>query len=313
MMRGRGREIDTAHHSCPTPDWASRGGGKRRAPGHPRGGPWRPRRGIAWRRSLLAPRGTLLHGQRAAVGLSGRGIAWGAERRGIRGTGRGGAGAPNTGRQGLGAAAAHLKACSQSFRHDVRVSQVHLDALCALRSAGTAGEVSQAEALDRLARAPRWVGVALAAERQRGLARDVGERPLGLAQGGGPQGAPGVAPDGAPLWLTDGCRESMTAWLPPMGRGDTRPGARPQAPPQAALAALPCAPLRAGGPDGPAAAPRQGQAPGGGRHAGSCRAGVSRCRGQSHPACIARLPLDRRQPGAAIGRRGATLCKGEAE
>ena len=40
--------------------------------------------------------------------------------------------------------------------------------------------------------------------------------------------------------------------------------------------------------------------------------GLAACRGQSNTACVERIHLDIRQHGAAVGRRGNTLCNHEA-
>ena len=66
---------------------------------------------------------------------------------------------PNTVLQWLVEAADHLKAFSQYFLHDVRVTQVQLDELSALLCAVKDGEVSEAEALQRLSRSPGQLGV----------------------------------------------------------------------------------------------------------------------------------------------------------
>jgi hypothetical protein len=51
----------------------------------------------------------------------------------------------------------HAAAVSQHFLHDLRVTQVQLDELFALLSAVNTGEVSEAEAVQRLSRSPHWV------------------------------------------------------------------------------------------------------------------------------------------------------------
>jgi hypothetical protein len=216
MTRGRRRQVDTATHGGPNPAWASRGGGgwgNLRATGPPSGGPWRQRLGSACRRHFLAPLGTLLHGQRAAGELIVPVIACRAAGWGIRGTARGCEVDPKTVLQWLVEAAEHLRAFSQDFLHDLRVRQVQLDEWLALRSAVRDGAVSETEAIERLERCPQWVGGAMAPESKRRLARDVGDRPLALAQRVVHQVAPLLAPDCAPLFLPDGFRESLTALL----------------------------------------------------------------------------------------------------
>jgi len=79
-------------------------------------------------------------------------------------------------------AAEHLQAFARHFLHDLHVHQVQLDELFALLSAVKAGEVSGAEAIDRLERTPQWVWGAMDPESKLLLAIDVGERTLAMAQ-----------------------------------------------------------------------------------------------------------------------------------
>jgi hypothetical protein len=148
--------------------------------------------------------GTLLHGKCASVDLIVRVIACLAEGLGIRGTARVFEIDPNTVLQWLVEAAEQLQACSQHFLHDVRVRQVQLDELCALLSAVKDGTVSAAEAIKRLERVPQWVWAAM-------------------------------APDCAPLFLTDGFRAYLTAllphygsWVQPPRRQDKGPAPKPR-------------------------------------------------------------------------------------
>src|SRR5207253_3350122 len=93
------------------------------------------------------------------------------------------------------------------------VQQVQLDELFALLSAVKDGTVSEAEAIERLERSPQWVWVALDPESKLVLAIDVGERTLAMAQRVVHQVVQVLAPDCAPLFLTDGFREYLTALL----------------------------------------------------------------------------------------------------
>src|SRR5713101_6669571 len=110
-------------------------------------------------------------------------------------------------------AAEQLQAFSRHVLHDVRVRQVQLDELFALLSAVKAGEVSEAEAIERLERSPQWVWVAMDPESKLVLAIDVGKRTLAMAQRVVHQVVQVLAPDCAPLFLTDGFREYLTALL----------------------------------------------------------------------------------------------------
>jgi IS1 family transposase len=88
-----------------------------------------------------------------------------------------------------------------------------MDELFALLSAVKDGTVTEAEAMQRLSRAPHWVWVAMDPVTKLILTMDVGDRTLAMAQRVVHQVAQVVAPDCAPLFLTDGFREYMTALL----------------------------------------------------------------------------------------------------
>src|SRR5206468_4078247 len=102
---------------------------------------------------------------------------------------------------------------SQHVLHDVEVRQVQLDELFALLSAVKDGTVSETEAIERLERSPQWVWVAMDPESTLLLALDVGDRTLAMTQRLVHHVAQVLAPDCAPLFLTDGFREYMTALL----------------------------------------------------------------------------------------------------
>src|SRR5437016_10351269 len=219
--RGRRRQVDTSMHFCPNPDCAYRGWvgwGNLRANGHPSGGPWRQLRCIACRGYFLETLGTIFHGKRVASELMVRVIACLAEGLGIRGTARVFEVDPNTVLQWLVEAAEQLQAFSRHVLHDVRVRQVQLDELFALLSAVKDGEVSEAEAIERLERSPQWVWVAMDPESKLVLTIDVGERTLAIAQRVVHQVVQVLAPDCAPLFLTDGFREYLTALLTHYGQ-----------------------------------------------------------------------------------------------
>src|SRR5205807_9234416 len=126
-------------------------------------------------------------------------------------------------------------AFSQPFLHGIRVRQVQLDALFALRSAVKDGAVSEADAIERLERMSQGVWVAMDPERKLLLAIDVGDRPLAMAQRFVHHGVQLLAPDCASLFLTDGLRASMTAllpyygaWVQPPRRQETGPAPQPR-------------------------------------------------------------------------------------
>src|SRR5215813_11710209 len=238
MTRGRRRQIDTAHHFCPNPDCAYRGWvgwGNLRANGHPNGGRWRQLLCIVCRGYFLETLGTLFHGKRVAPELIVRVIACVAEGLGIRGTARVFEVDPNTVLQWFVEAAEHLRAFSRHFLHDMHVNQGQLDALFALLRAMKDGEGNEAEAIARLERTPQGGWVALEPESQLRLALDVGNRPLAMAQRVVHHVAQVLAPDCAPLFLTDGFRESLTAllthfgsWVHPPRRQATGPAPKPR-------------------------------------------------------------------------------------
>jgi IS1 family transposase len=206
----------------------------------------------------------------------------------------------------------HLKAFSQYFLHDVRVTQVQLDELFALLSAVKDGEMSEAEAITRLSRSPQWVWVAMDPVTKLLLTLDVGERTLAMAQRVVHQVVQVLAPDCAPLFLTDGFREYLTALLTHYGQW-VQP-ARRQA-------------------HGPAPKPRWMPLPGllyaqvvktvrrrrlvRVRHRvvfgtlETVNAVLAPLGCQINTAFIERLNLTIRQRVAAVGRRVTTLCKGE--
>jgi hypothetical protein len=313
--RGCPRTVDTQHQFCPSPRCAYDGGrgfGNIRATGHPSGGRWRQLPCMACRTYFLETHGTPLPGTHVAPEL----VVWAvgalAGGLGIRAVARVFEADPNTVLQWLVEAAAHLTVFSQDFLHDVRVTQVQLDELFALLSAVKAGAVSDAEAIQRLSRVPHWVWGAMDPVTKRRLTIDVGDRTLAMAQCVVHQVAPVLAPDCAPLFLTDGVKESTTALLTHYGHWVQRP--RRQAP-------------------GPTPTPRWMPRPEllyaqvvktyRRRRLVRSRPRVIfgtleavqqmlASRGwQINTAFIERLNLTIRQHVAAVGRRVMTLCKGE--
>jgi hypothetical protein len=191
---------------------------------------------------LLETLGTLLHGKRTSVDPIVRVLACLAEGLGIRGTARVFEGDPDTVLQWLVEAAEPLQAFSRPVLHDVRVRQGQLDDLFALLRAVQDGEGSTAEAIARLERSPQWVWVALDPESTLVLAIDVGNRPLAMAQRVVHHVTQVFAPDGAPLCLPDGFRESVTAllthygqWVQPARQRAHGPAPKPRGMPRPGL------------------------------------------------------------------------------
>src|SRR5712691_3812685 len=312
----RPRVIDTAMHFCPHAGCAYRGWlgfGNLRATGHPNGGPWRPLHCRSCGGYVLETHGTLFHGKRAPVELIVRVLACLAEGLGIRGTARVFEVDPNTVLQWLVEAAEHLQAFSRSFLCDVHVRQVQLDELFALLSAVKDGAVSEAEAIERLERSPQWVWVAMDPESKLLLAIDVGNRTLAMAQRIVHQVAQILAPDCAPLFLTDGFREYMTALLTHYGQW-VQPPRRQATGPVPKRRWMPLPQLLYAQVIKTVRRRRLVRV----RHRvvfGTLEAVeqvLAACGWQINTAFVERLNLTIRQHVAAVGRRVSTLCKGEA-
>jgi transposase-like protein len=125
---------------------------------------------------------------------------------------------PNTVLNWLIEAAEHLEAFSDHDLRDLHVEQVQMDELFALLSAVQHGEVTEAQAITRLSRSPHWVWVAMDPVCKLILAVDVGDRTLAMAQRLVHQITQVLAPDCAPLFLTDGFREYLTAFVTHYGQ-----------------------------------------------------------------------------------------------
>ena len=313
--RGRPRQVDTSFHFCPNANCAYRGWvswGNLRANGHPSGGPWRQWHCTVCKGYFLETHGTLLHGKRIAPDV----LVWAmgalAEGLGIRAVARVFEVDPNTVLQWLVEAAEQLRAFSQYFLHDLRVTQVQLDELFALLSAVKAGEVSETEAITRLSRSPQWVWAALDPVSKVLLALDVGDRTLAMAQRLVHQVVQVLAPDCVPLFLTDGFKEYTMAllshfgqWVQPSRRQTTGPAPKPRWMPRPQLLyaqviktvrrrRLVAVTHRVV--FGTLEAVNQVLAPLG---------------WQINTAFVERINLTIRQHVAAVGRRVSTLCKGE--
>ena len=184
--RGRPRQVDPSFHCCPKANcdyWDWVGLGNIRANGHPNGGPGRQLHCTSCGGYCQETHGTPLHGTRVALDVLVWAVGALAEGLGIRAVARVFEVDPKTVLAWLVDVAEHATAFSPYFLHDVRVHQVQLDELFALRSAVKAGEVTESEALTRLSRSPQWVWTAMDPVTTLRLAIDAGERPLAMAQG----------------------------------------------------------------------------------------------------------------------------------
>ena len=142
---------------------------------------------------------------------------------------------PKTVRHWLVEVADHATAFSRYCLHDVRVTQVQLDARFALLRAVQASAVSEAEAITRLSRTPHWVWAAIDPVTQVLLTLDVGERTRAMAPWGVHQVVHVLAPGCVSLLLTDGLQEYTTAllthyehWVQPSRHQATRPVPKPR-------------------------------------------------------------------------------------
>jgi IS1 family transposase len=312
----RPRRVDTSMHFCPHPTCAYRGWvglGNLRANGHPNGGPWRQFHCTACGGYVFETHGTIFHGKRVPAELIVRVIACLAEGLGLRGTARVFEVDPNTVLQWLVEAADQLQAFSRDFLHELHLRQVQLDELYAVLSAVKDGAVSAAETIERLERSPHWVWVAMDPESKLILTLGVGERTLAMAQCVVHHVAQVLAPECAPLFLTDGLREYRTAllthyghWVQPERRQAKGPAPQPRWMPRpGVLYAQVVKPYR-----------RRRLV--GRRHRvvfGTLEAVeqvLAACGWHSNPAFIERLNLDIRQHVAAVGRRVNTVCKHQA-
>jgi IS1 family transposase len=313
--RGRPREVDTSQQFCPNANCDYRGWvdwGNLRANGHPSGGPWRQFYCTACEGYFLETHGTPLHGKRVAPDLLVWAVGALAEGLGIRAVARVFEVDPNTVLQWLVEVADHATAFSRYFLHDVRVTQVQLDELFALLSAVKAGEVSEAEAIQRLSRSPQWVWTAIDPVTKLLLTINVGDRTLAMAQSVVHQVVQVLVPGCVPLFLTDGFKEYATAllthfgqWVQPERRQATGPAPKPRWMPLPQLLYAQVIKtvrrrrlvrVRPRVVFGTLEAVQQV---------------LAACGWQTNTAFVERLNLSLRQHVAAIGRRVSTLCKGE--
>jgi IS1 family transposase len=220
---------------------------------------------------------------------------------------------PNTVLGWLVEAADHLEAFSHHFLRDLVVGQVQMDELFALLSAVKDGEVSKRQAIKRLSRSPHWVWVAMDPVCKLILSVDVGDRTLAMAQRLVHQVTQVLAPECAPLFLTDGFREYLSAlvthygeWMQPKRRQAKGPQPKPRRMPGPGLLYAQVVKSYR----------RRRITAGTHRVVFGARETIESIlakRGwKISTSLIERLNLDFRQHVAAIGRRVNTLCKAEA-
>src|SRR5947209_5790460 len=314
-MRGRPRQVDTSSHFCPQPPCAYQGWvglGNLSANGHPNGGPWRQLHCTSCGGYFQETHGTPLHGKHVAPEKLVWAVGALAEGLGIRAVARVFEVDPNTVLQWLVEVADHAATFARYFLHDVRVTQVQLDELFALLSAVKTGEVSAAEAVERLSRSPHWVWAAIDPVTKLLLTVDVGDRTLALAQHVVHQVVQVLAPGCMPLFLTDGFKAYTTAllthdgqWVQPARQRAQGPAPKPRWLPRPQLLYAQVVKtvrrrrlvrVRHRVVFGTLAAIEQ------------VLAGYG---WQINTAFVERINLTIRQHVAAVGRRVSTLCKGE--
>ena len=169
----------------------------------------------------------------------------------------------------------------------MQITQVQLDELYAVLSAVRDGEVSEAEAIERLSRSPHWVWTAVDPKSKLLLSIRVGPRTLAMAQAVLHQIAPLLAPGCVPLFLSGRVlplsprhRDAFRA----LGAAASAPGQRLGA--QTTLDATARVALRAGGENPATAAPRGGETPRRLRHESRSGAGLGRLRlADQHGVC----------------------------
>jgi len=286
--------------------------GNLRANGHPSGGPWRQCSCTACEGSFQETHGTPFHGQRVAPEKRVWAVGAWAEGLGIRAVARVFEVDPHTVLAWLVEVADHAAAFSQSVLHDLWVTQVQLDALLTLLRAVKRGEVSEAAAVERLARSPHGVWAAIDPVTKLRLTVDVGDRTLALAQRVGHQVVQGLAPGCVPRFLTDGFTEYATAllthcgpWVQPPRRQDKGPVPKPRwLPLPGLLSAQVIKTVR-----------RRRLVRGSQRVVFGTLEAVQQVLAAHgwhiNTAFVERLNLTIRQHVAAVGRRVSTLCKGE--
>jgi IS1 family transposase len=313
FTRGRRRTVNTQLHFCPDPDCAYHGWlgrGNIRANGHPGGQPWRQLQCVSCAGYFSETHGTIFHGKHSSPDLIVRVIACLAEGLGIRGTARVFEIDPNTVLGWLVEAAEQLKAFSAYFLHELHITQVQLDELYAVISAVSDGDVSAAEAIERLSRSPHWVWTAIDPESKLLLSVQVGERTLAMAQAVRHQLAQLLAPGCVPLFLSDGYPHYLTAivahfghWVPPPQRQTRGPTPKPRWMP---LPELLYAQVVKSMQRRRIVAVKH-------RVVFGTKAAVEQvlaaCGWQINTAFVERLNLSLRQRVAAMGQRSATPCK----
>jgi IS1 family transposase len=307
--------VDTSMYCCPHPECDDRGWlglNNLRANGHPNGGPWRQFHCTACDGFFPEQHGTMFHGKQAEVDLIVRVLACLAEGLGIRATARGFEVDANPVLHWLVEAAAQLRAFSAYFLGNLHLEQLQLDELYAVIRDLKAGEISEANALERLEPSRPWVWTAIDPVSKVLLAIEVGPRTVEMAQRVVHQSVSVLAPGCVPAWFRDGFKGYLPAivghfgwWTQPERRQDKGPRPIPRWMPLPGLLYAQVVKQyrrkRMVGVKhrvvlGPMEAVAQV---------------LAACGWKSNTSMVERLNLDIRQRVAAIGRRVNTLCQSE--
>jgi IS1 family transposase len=238
FTRGRRRTVDTSGYFCPDQDCAYHGWlgrGNIRSNGHPGGQPWRQLQCVSCQGYFYETHGTIFYGKHSSAELIVHVIACLAEGLGIRGTARVFGIDANTVLNWLMEAAEQLKAFSDYFLRELPINQVQLDELYAVLSAVRHGDIREAEAIEQLSRSPHWVWTAIDPKSKLLLSAQVGPRTLAMAQAVLHQIAQMLAPGCVPLFLSDGNPNYLPAivshfghWVQPSRRQAKGPAPKPR-------------------------------------------------------------------------------------
>jgi transposase-like protein/IS1 family transposase len=238
FTRGRRRQVDTTGHfwphaTCSYHGWV--GLGHIRANGHPNGRRWRQLHCQSCHGYFLESSGTPFPSKQVNLDKLVGAITALAEGVGIRAVARIFATAPTTVLRWLVEAAEHLEAFSRYHVRDLYAEHIQMDELFALLSAVKEGEISEAKAITHLSCSPHWVWVVMEPVSKLIVAWDVGPRTQAMAQRLVHQVIQVLAPDCAPLFLTDGFREYLSAlvthdgqWMQPEHRQTKGPKPKPR-------------------------------------------------------------------------------------
>jgi hypothetical protein len=142
---------------------------------------------------------------------------------------------PNTVLQWLGEAAEQLQAFTRYVLCDVHVEQLQRDELYAVIRALKTGQISKAEALERLEPGRPWVWTAIDPVSKLLLALEVGPRTLAMAQRVVHHVVGVLAPGCRPAWFSDGFKGYLPAivghcggWVHPARRQGKGPWPKPR-------------------------------------------------------------------------------------